>query len=285
MKRKISKKHQAIYAPMGDLVTYRAMPTQSLQSLDPFLFINHHGLQTYPPNNNGLPFGPHPHRGFETLTYILKGDIMHWDSNGYQSIIEEGGIQWMTAGSGLIHSEISSEKFLKEGGEIEIIQLWLNLPAELKMTPPHCQGFSKNQLAYFSEDDGKVEIMLISGEWGKHEGPAQSITGLTMTGIEMKTGGSWQYAVPEHHEILFYVVRGELTVNGEAVKQHEVLTFEQDGEGLEVSASKDSYIIFGHGEPFREPIIAHGPFVMNSQQEIMQAFQDYQAGKMGVWEG
>ena len=150
--KKVKRIHRAVSAPMGDLATYRAMPTNEIQHLDPFLFINHHGPQFYGPNNFGLPFGPHPHRGFETLTLIYDGDVMHWDSSGSRSIINKGGIQWMTAGSGLIHSEVSSDRFKREGGDIEIIQLWMNLPSKFKSVPPGYQGFEADQLPKVKEE-------------------------------------------------------------------------------------------------------------------------------------
>src|SRR5450759_363315 len=135
----IKANHKAEYEPIADLVTYRAMPTNhvAMNQLDPFIFLNHHGWQEYSPNNNGLPFGPHPHRGFETVTFILEGDLTHKDSSGATSVIKAGGVQWMTAGSGLVHAEISSDEFKKKGGPLEILQLWVNLPAKHKMTQPN----------------------------------------------------------------------------------------------------------------------------------------------------
>ena len=282
--RPVKKIHGSIYSPIADLQTYRPMPTSSIQHLDPFLFLNHHGPQVYGPNNNGLPFGPHPHRGFETLTYIFKGDITHWDSSGSKSVITEGGVQWMTAGSGLIHSEISSEQFKREGGEEEVIQLWMNLPSKYKMTPPKYQGLSKEEIKHISEDGGNVAVHLISGEWKGDKGPHESISGLTMTSIDMKTGATLDIAVPEDHQILFYVVHGQVQVNGEEARTHELVEFQLQSGNLAVKALEDTRIIFGHGKPFNEPIVAQGPFVMNTQQEIMEAFQDYQAGKMGSWD-
>ena len=143
MKKEIIKIHEAIYDPIADLSTWRAMPTQSINNLDPFLFLNHHGPQHYGPNNGGLPFGPHPHRGFETLTFVLQGDITHKDSVTGESVIKAGGIQWMTAGSGLIHAEISSDEFKQEGGMEEVIQIWMNLPAKYKMIDPNYIGLQK----------------------------------------------------------------------------------------------------------------------------------------------
>jgi len=125
--RSIKKQHQPLHETIEGLITYRAMPTDSLKYIDPFLFLNHHGPQEYPPHNQGLPFGPHPHRGFETVTYILKGDIVHQDTKGFKSMIQAGGIQWMTAGKGLLHSELSSDMFKEKGGIVEVIQIWLNI--------------------------------------------------------------------------------------------------------------------------------------------------------------
>ena len=155
----IKHNHKAVSEPIADLVTFRALPTSSvsMNQLDPFIFLNHHGWQHYPPNNNGLPFGPHPHRGFETVTFILEGDLMHRDSSGGGSVIHAGGVQWMTAGSGLIHAEISSPEFKKKGGPLEILQLWINLPAKFKMTPPAYTGLQKDEIPVVQWDDGKVQ--------------------------------------------------------------------------------------------------------------------------------
>ncbi|MGD1890770.1 MAG: pirin family protein [Cyclobacteriaceae bacterium] len=281
--RSIKHIHQAVSDPIGELDTFRAMPTRSIPHLDPFLFVNHHGPTTYRPGNQGLPFGPHPHRGFETLTYIFKGDIVHQDTQGFKSKIEAGGIQWMTAGSGLLHSEVSSEEFKAHGGEEEVIQLWMNLPSRLKMTEPNYVGLSKNEITHFSEDDGKVTIHLISGEWKGHTGPIESLTGLTMTSVDLKEGGSFTVDIPSSDQTLFYVVSGSVEVNGTNAKMRQMVEFAMSGERLEVIAQANSRLILGHGAPFNEPIVAHGPFVMNSEAELRQAFQDYQSGKMGVW--
>ncbi|HEV7621954.1 MAG TPA: pirin family protein, partial [Flavisolibacter sp.] len=146
--RTIKALHKAQYEPIDDLVTYRAMPTKEvpMNLLDPFIFLNHHGRQKYPPRNRGLPFGPHPHRGFETVTFILEGDLMHKDTSGSASVINESGIQWMTAGKGLIHAEISSDEFKQHGGYLEILQLWINLPAKDKLIEPKYTGLQKKDI-------------------------------------------------------------------------------------------------------------------------------------------
>jgi len=155
--RSIKANHKAVYEPIAELVTYRALPTplMTMNQLDPFIFLNHHGRQEYLPGNAGLPFGLHPHRGIETITFILEGELMHKDSRGAASIIKAGGVQWMTAGSGLIHAEISSDDFKKNGGPLEILQLWINLPAKYKMTAPKYVGLQQN------------EFLLLHGMMGK----------------------------------------------------------------------------------------------------------------------
>lgn len=273
-----------MYAPVDDLVTYRAIPTHEVEYIDPFLFLNHHGPQHYGPNNHGLPFGPHPHRGFETLTFILAGDIMHQDTGGGKSVITAGGIQWMTAGSGLIHAEISSDEFKKAGGDLEILQLWFNLPARYKMTEPKYVGLQKDQLPTATEDDGKVKIQVISGSWDNVKGPIDSLSNISMASIDMDKGGRFATSVPAEHNIFFYVVRGAVRVNGETAEKLTLVEFENEGEELQVEALEDAVLLFGHAQPFNEPVVSHGPFVMNTEEEIKEAFRDYQLGKMGRWE-
>ena len=282
--RKIKKIYKAVSAPMGDLVTYRALPTREVEYIDPFLFLNHHGPQVYKPGNNGLPFGPHPHRGFETLTFILDGDIMHQDTGGGQDVIEAGGVQWMTAGSGLIHAEVSSEKFKKEGGPLEILQLWFNLPAKHKMAKPNYIGLQKSEIPVVTEDNGKVKVNVISGSWDDTKGPIPSLSDIHMASIELQAGGSFSTTIASDRNIFFYVVRGAVNVNGEKAAKLQLVEFMNDGEELKVEALEDSYILLGHAKPFNEPVVSHGPFVMNTEEEIHEAFRDYQAGKMGVWQ-
>ncbi|NVK27110.1 MAG: pirin family protein [Flavobacteriia bacterium] len=280
--RSIKKVHPAVAAHMPGLSTWRAMPTQHIEWLDPFLFLNHHGPDVFRPGNRGLPFGPHPHRGFETLTYILEGELVHEDTTGYKSKITEGGVQWMTAGSGLLHSETSSEEFLREGGAVELIQLWLNLPSKLKMTPPAYSGMQSGDLVHLTPVEG-VNLHLISGEIYGSKGPYPSITNLTMTWLEMNSGSEIHLPAPGNHQVLFYVVRGQVNVNGTDVSMRNIVEFNLEDGDIDVTALEDALILFGHGEPFNEPIAAHGPFVMNTYEEINQAVADYQAGKMGVW--
>lgn len=279
--RTVKKVYKAEYRPIADLITYSPMPTRSLRMIDPFLFLNHHGPQRYQPNNQGLPFGPHPHRGMETVTFILDGDIAHKDSGGNDSVIESGGVQWMTAGSGLIHSEVSSEKFKKEGGPLEILQLWVNLPARLKMTDPAYRGLNKEEIPQISFDEGKGKAQVVSGNLNGTDGPFKTLTGINLSTLFLQPEGVFTTEVPLVHNILCYVIKGEIKINGEIIQALHLVEFNNDQESLRIEALAESIILFGHAEPFNEPVVAQGPFVMNTMEEINQAYEDYHQGKMG----
>jgi hypothetical protein len=281
--RTINKIHKAEYAPVADLTTYRALPTRSVQQIDPFLFLNHHGPQVYRPHNDGLPFGPHPHRGMATVTFILAGDVAHKDSGGHDSVITAGGVQWMTAGRGLIHAEVSSEAFKAKGGNLEILQLWLNLPARLKMTQPFYKGLQGKEIPSLQLHEGKVTVNLISGEWEGKKAAFESATGVQLNTILFKPGGKVTLPVPAAHNIFFYVIRGKITAGGTVVEALQLAEFNNDGETVQMEAVEDSILLFGHALPFNEPVVAQGPFVMNTEQEIREAYRDYQTGKFGAW--
>ncbi len=281
--RTIKNIHQAIYAPIADLVTYRALPTSSIEYIDPFLFLNHHGPQFYPPHNQGLPFGPHPHRGMETVTFILEGDISHKDSSGHESVINAGGVQWMRAGRGLIHAEISSDAFKNQGGDMEILQLWINLPARMKMADPFYAGKQKDEVPEVNLDNGNVTLHLTFGEWEGRKGAFTPDVDIFLATVYFKTDGQLTITVPENHNIFFYVISGELVVNDIAVKALQLAEFNNDGDQLTIKADVDSVLLFGHAQPFNEPVVSQGPFVMNTQPEIAQAYDDYRRGKFGVW--
>ena len=281
--RTVKAIHKAQYSPVGDLVTYRAMPTESLpmNAIDPFIFLNHHGWQDFLPKNGGLPFGPHPHRGFETVTFILKGDLTHKDSSGASSVIRAGGVQWMTAGKGLIHTEVSSEDFKAKGGPLEILQLWVNLPAKYKMTEPKYTGLQKEQIPAVALDNGHVTLHPVSGSWQDVEGPVQPLTDIHLSWIEFREGGKTVFSVPAEQNIFFYVVKGEVSVNGRDVGMLHMAEFANDGADVTIRANTDAVILFGYATPFNEPLVAYGPFVMNTSEEIKQAYDDFNKGKFG----
>ena len=282
MTRTIKYQHRAISSPVGDLITFRALPTSTLDYIDPFLFLNHHGPQVYQPNNTGLPFGPHPHRGFETVTFVLDGDILHKDSGGHQSVIREGGVQWMTAGSGLIHSEVSSDDFKKKGGRLEILQLWVNLPARFKMVEPKYTDLQKEDIPVNRPGEG-VAVQVVSGSFRNTTGAYQSLTNVHLNVISLKDGTTLDLLVSREQNIFFYVIRGSVIVNGDTVGALHLVEFMNDGEEIVIMASSDALVLFGHALPYDEPVVAQGPFVMNTEREIEQAYQDYRQGKLGVW--
>lgn len=269
--------HPAQRDDIGDLVTRRPLPGPRLPQVDPFLFLNHHGPQVYPPGNRGLPFGPHPHRGFETVTFILQGELAHRDSAGHESVIRAGGVQWMTAGSGLIHAEVSPEDFRRDGGPLEILQLWVNLPARLKMTRPRYVGLQAPDIPAL--DAGGATVRLISGRWGGETGPFDSLTGVFMSVIDLRTGAKVGFGSLGGRNVFLYVVRGEAAVNGVAVPAFHLAELDLDGDTVEIEAAAETCVLFGHAEPLNEPVVAHGPFVMNTPEEIYAAVRDYQAGR------
>ncbi len=282
--RTVKQQHRAVSAPIADLVTYRALPTASIEYVDPFLFLNHHGPQVYRPHNNGLPFGPHPHRGFETVTFILEGDILHKDSSGHESVIEAGGIQWMTAGSGLIHAEVSSENFKQTGGPLEILQLWVNLPAKDKMTAPRYIGRQRDEIPTVTLDGG-VRIHAVSGEWAGTAGAVQPLADVQLAWLELPAGSRAVLPIAAERSIFFYTVRGTLRVNGTETEARQLAEFNHDGDELALEASTDALVLLGHARPFGEPVVSGGPFVMNTEAEIQQAYTDYRRGAFGTWKG
>ncbi|MDY0962189.1 pirin family protein [Massilia sp. CFBP9026] len=279
----IRRLHPALRDDIGDLLTQRPVPSDQLDQIDPFLFLNHHGPQVYGPHNRGLPFGPHPHRGFETVTFIVDGMLAHRDSAGHESVIHAGGIQWMTAGSGIVHAEVSPRDFLEHGGPLEILQLWVNLPSRLKMSAPAYTGLQRDQIPALPLDGGKVTMNLIAGEWEENTGPVRSLTGVFMSTVAMQAGGQLTVAGLQGRNVLLYVVRGRIGVgdHGDLVNAYQLVELDDDGDALHIRAEADSLLLFGHAEPIREPVVAHGPFVMTTREEIVQAIADYQAGRFG----
>lgn len=267
--RTIRRLHAAISDDIGDLRTQRPLPNPRLPQLDPFLFLNHHGPQVYPPNNRGLPFGPHPHRGFETVTFIVEGSLAHSDTGGHESVIHAGGVQWMTAGRGLEHAELSPEEFRRHGGPLEILQLWVNLPSRLKMTDPKYVGLQHDAIP--SETTDGVTVNRISGVGGAME----SLTGVEMATVSLEAGARATLAAPRGRTVFLYIVRGEVS----GAKAMHLVELHDDGDEVLLEAAVPSLVLFGHADPIGEPVVSYGPFVMNTEEEIREAVRDFQAGK------
>ncbi|GHB25667.1 pirin family protein [Salinicola rhizosphaerae] len=278
--RRIIALHAAIRDDIGDLVTRRPLPGPGLDQLDPFLFLNHHGPQTYQANNRGLPFGPHPHRGFETVTFILEGSLAHADSADHQSVIRAGGMQWMTAGSGIVHAEISPPEFLREGGPLEILQLWINLPSALKMSEPRYLGLQRESIVQIALDDGG-ELSLIAGTFAERRGPVETLTDVFMSTVTLPPGGTLRAPAAAGRQVFLYVVEGEIRIGEDTAGARQLVELERDGDSVELVAERETRLLFGHAPVIDEPVFSHGPFVMNTREEIMQAIEDYQAGRFG----
>jgi redox-sensitive bicupin YhaK (pirin superfamily) len=280
-RKRIHRLHESYRDDIGDLVTRRPLPGPEIAQLDPFLFLNHHGPQVYAPGNDGLPFGPHPHRGFETVTFIVQGELTHKDSGGHESVIRAGGVQWMTAGRGLVHAEISSREFKDRGGPLEILQLWVNLPARLKMTEPRYVGLQAAGIPAVPTEDGLGTVHLISGDWSGRRGPVDSLTGVFMSTVELRTGARVRIPGVAARNVFLYVVHGRVRIGPEEAGEHRLVELAREGDTVEIEAATNALLLFGHADPIGEPVVAHGPFVMNTREEIVQAIHDYQAGRFG----
>lgn len=276
--RTVKAVYSAFRDDIGDLITRRPIPGQEIDYLDPFLFLNHHGPQTYEPDNDGLPFGPHPHRGFETVTFILEGSLAHQDTGGHECVIDAGGAQWMTAGSGLVHSEVSPAKFKETGGALEILQLWINLPARLKMTQPNYFGMQKSQIPSIPLGNGKGSLELIAGEYAGKKGPHDSLTGVFMSVVRLTEGAKVDLLAAAARTVFLYVVKGTISICDYKINKWHLVEMHNEGDQINITAREDAVLLFGHAEPFNEPVVSRGPFVMNTLNEIEQAFVDYRSG-------
>jgi len=270
--------------PVGGLSTQRAFPTGALPDLNPFLFLNHHGPQTYPPGNAGLPFGPHPHKGFETLTFIEEGLLAHRDSTGGAHVSGPGGAQWMTAGSGIVHAEVSPEEFLRDGGPCHLLQLWMNLPAALKGVPPAYHSVEPDSLARLGGTGWQWEVIsgAIERDGRRAVGPVESLTGLFTSRIKLSAGTAFDCEVPSGRTVLLYVVSGEVRCGDATLQPFMTPVFDRAGGTLALQAETDATLLLCHGAPIAEPVVAHGPFVMNTEEEIATAFAEFRSGKYGM---
>ncbi|MBS47073.1 MAG: pirin family protein [Sphingobium sp.] len=257
-----------------DLIT--RIPPVTMAGPTPFLLIVHHGPQVYPPDNHGLPFAPHPHRGFETITFVRTGALLHEDSRSSPKIVHAGGVQWMTAGSGIVHNESAPPALRKSGGPFEVLQLWLNLPSTLKGAAPHYVGLEAEDIPSIAIDGATIN--LVAGRFEDIMAPIRSLTDATMMVVDLAPGGTAVLPAPEGRSLFLYVVEGEVNIGGETVEQYSRVMFDDMGDRITVTSADGGTIIYGHAPPINEPVAARGPFVMTSPAELMQAARDYQAG-------
>lgn len=248
------------------------------RTFDPFLILGHHGPQVFGPNNDGMPFNDHPHRGFETVTFILEGALIHTDSGGHRRMVKRGGVQWMTAGAGVVHNEQVPPDFRKNGGLLEILQLWVNLPSRLKMVPPSYVGVQADGIVSTQLDGGGGTLNLVAGRYGGATGPIQSLTDVFMSWVDLAAGARVPLPAPRGRTVLLYVVRGDVVAAGRPATGGDLVKFADDGDAIEMTASSDAVFLFAHADPIGETVASRGPFVMNTEAEIDQAFRDYRSG-------
>jgi redox-sensitive bicupin YhaK (pirin superfamily) len=256
-----------------------------MQRMDPFIMLDYNSRFYFPPSDKPKGVGVHPHRGFETVTIAYKGRVAHHDSAGGGGIISEGDVQWMTAASGVLHKENHEEIFSKEGGEFQMVQLWVNLPAKYKMSNPKYQAIANREMGIVKLENNSGLVEIISGEYQGIKGPANTFTPITMLNVKLNSQGEAEFNFPAHFNTALLVIDGEIQVNETAVVPADhFLLFENEGEQFTIKGLKDSTVLVLSGEPIKEPIAAHGPFVMNTRQELVEAFQDFQNGKFGFLE-
>ncbi len=272
------------FVNMGPIRLRQPLPAQGIDMIDPFILLHHYGPYEINEKSNPFDLGPHPHRGFEPVTFLVQGEQLHRDSLGNESIVKAGDVQWTTAGRGIIHAEGPTKEFVKKGGTIEGIQLWLNLPAEKKMMSANYQHAKYEDFRIVTSDDGKVETRIIAGELNRMFGRITTQTSVNAFMINAQSGGTQTLSFSDLHQGMLYLLKGKVNVNNTEtleLNQNQLIQFNQDGEGFTIEAAEDSLLLFLSGEPFNEQVTSYGPYVMNTQTEIMEAMRDYQMGKMG----
>jgi quercetin 2,3-dioxygenase len=250
--------------------------------ISPFLMLDYAAPTTFAAAARPRGVGEHPHRGFETVTIVYQGEVAHRDSAGNSGVIGPGDVQWMTAASGVLHDEFHSPAFTRAGGELEMVQLWVNLPAKHKMSPPRYQGILNAQIPERELPEGAGRVRVIAGAFAGQAGPAATFSDLNVWDLRLKAGREATLTVAQGHSAAIAVLRGAIVANGSReAKDAELVLFEQAGAKILVKASADSTLLFLSGAPIAEPIVGYGPFVMNTRAEIETAMMDFRQGKFG----
>ena len=269
---------------MGPVKLRQPLPTEGIENVDPFLLLHHYGPYAISEFNNSFDLGPHPHRGFEPITLLFKGEQLHRDSLGNEMLVKAGDIQWTTAGRGIVHAEGPTKEFVKKGGELEGIQLWLNLPASKKMMPANYQHLKSEQIPVVKNSEQTIILKVVAGNQKEERGLIKTQTDVNVFTVTTQKSGNMKIDIPNAHQSLVYLLEGEVLVNDEVTLKKgatQMLTFNTDGEFIEIEAKKESILLILSGEPIKEKVAQYGPYVMNTQIEIMEAMRDYQKGKMG----
>ena len=264
--------------PVRTLFSYGELGEQ----LSPFLLLDYAGPREFPRTEERLGVGEHPHRGFETVTIVYEGEVEHRDSSGGGGRIGPGDVQWMTAASGLVHEEFHGREFARRGGMFEMVQLWVNLPAKDKMAPPRYQSVLAEKIPVVDLGEGRGTLRVIAGEHEGSRGPARTFTPMHVWDIRLDADQALDLAVPDGFNTALVVLRGSVRINEDNVAEHaRVVVFGREGDSIRLDAGKGTRALLLSGEPIQEPIVGHGPFVMNTSQEVQQAIADYRDGRMG----
>ena len=260
-------------------------PEIDASQTDPFFLMDYGSKWNVSPSEKPRGVGVHPHRGFETVTIAYHGRVAHHDSAGNSGVIYEGDVQWMTAGSGILHKEYHEKEFSKKGGTFQMVQIWLNLPAKYKMTPPKYQAIENKNMPRFLLDDNKGQIEIIAGEYKTLKGPATTFSPVTMLNARLSKGALAEFRFSETCSTGMLVIEGEIKINTtEIAHEDHFVMYGNEGEDIVIEALTDCIILVISGKPIKEPIVASGPFVMNTEGEIKQAYQDFRNGKFGSLE-
>ena len=255
-----------------------------MKRMDPFIMLDYNSKFHFSGTDTPRGVGVHPHRGFETVTIAYQGRVEHGDSSGGGGIIGQGDVQWMTAASGVLHKEFHETEWAKEGGIFQMVQLWVNLPAKDKMSPPKYQAIKNSEMKNVDlGENGFIEV--IAGEFNGEKGPATTFSPVNLMNAKLKSGGKAEFSFPANFNTAALVIEGNIVVNGEEkVATDHLVLFQNEGENFTIEATEDSIVLILSGEPLNEPIYPHGPFVMNTREEIIQAFDDFNNGKFGYLE-
>jgi len=256
------------------------------RQLSPFLLLDHAGPATFEPAERKRGVGEHPHRGFETVTIVYQGEVAHRDSTGQGGIIGPGDVQWMTAGAGILHEEFHSPAFTKAGGPLHMAQLWVNLPARYKRTAPGYQAIVAGDIPAVPLPNGAGTVRVIAGEFDGQAGPARTFTPMNVWDLRLAAGGYGAFTLPDGWTTALVVLQGVVQVNGDAIaREGQMVVLDRAGREVSIEANGDAIVLLLNGEPIEEPIAGHGPFVMNNQQEIVQAIADFNSGRFGRMPG
>jgi redox-sensitive bicupin YhaK (pirin superfamily) len=252
-----------------------------VRKLNPFLLLDYHPAYDYAPTDKPRGVGVHPHRGFETVTIAWQGSVAHHDSAGGGGVIGPGDAQWMTAASGVLHKEYHEENYARRGGTFQMAQLWVNLPRRYKLAPPRYQAIRAEQMGRVTLPDDAGEVRVLAGEYRGVLGPAQTFTPLSVFDVRLNPGGVADFLLPGHENTGLLVMQGDVSIQGSKARQHDFVLLENAGEHVSVEADSAAQLLLLSGEPIDEPVVQYGPFVMNTPEEIVQAFEDLREGKFG----